>query len=194
MLKSNNNSPLSSTAATLNESGVSLDAFRFRLNTLTSREQQQQQFMETEIRHAHERLRQKAAGRLRDSVSLQNTVEIALEKRVESLFESMSKTNEEDVEKDDSSLYGTLMKRTDKALIEREATYAPIKKCVERAYELWGRVILSVLLFLISSSTRLPERQENKVEFRFAEEQTQDEMLDNYIDSEGENIQGDREE
>ena len=193
MLKSNN-SPLSSTAAALNESGVSLDAFRIRLNTLTSREQQQQQFMETEIRHAHERLRQKAAARLRDSVSLQNTVEIALEKRVESLFESMSKTNEEDVEKDDSSLYGTLMKRTDKALIEREATYAPIKKCVERAYELWGRVILSVLLFLISSSTRLPERQENKVEFRYAEEQTQDEMLDNYIDSEGENIQGDREE
>jgi hypothetical protein len=193
MLKSNN-SPLSSTAAALNESGVSLDAFRLRLNTLTSREQQQQQFMETEIRHAHERLRQKAAARLRDSVSLQNTVEIALEKRVESLFESMSKTNEEDVEKDDSSLYGTLMKRTDKALIEREATYAPIKKCVERAYELWGRVILSVLLFLISSSTRLPERQENKVEFRYAEEQTQDEMLDNYIDSEGENIQGDREE
>ena len=85
----------------------------------------------------------------------------------------MSKTNEEDVEKDDSSLYGTLMKRTDKALIEREATYAPIKKCVERAYEVWGRVILSVLLFLISSSTRLPERQENKVEFRYAEEQTQ---------------------
>jgi hypothetical protein len=193
MLKSNN-SPLSSTAAALNESGVSLDAFRLRLNTLTSREQQHQQFMETEIRHAHERLRQKAAARLRDSVSLQNTVEIALEKRVESLFESMSKTNEEDVEKDDSSLYGTLMKRTDKALIEREATYAPIKKCVERAYELWGRVILSVLLFLISSSTRLPERQENKVEFRYAEEQTQDEMLDNYIDSEGENIQGDREE
>jgi len=193
MLKSNN-SPLSSTATALNESGVSLDAFRLRLNTLTSREQQQQQFMETEIRHAHERLRQKAAARLRDSVSLQNTVEIALEKRVESLFESMSKTNEEDVEKDDSSLYGTLMKRTDKALIEREATYAPIKKCVERAYELWGRVILSVLLFLISSSTRLPERQENKVEFRYAEEQTQDEMLDNYIDSEGENIQGDREE
>jgi hypothetical protein len=193
MLKSNN-SPLSSTAAALNESGVSLDAFRIRLNTLTSREQQQQQFMETEIRHAHERLRQKAAARLRDSVSLQNTVEIALEKRVESLFESMSKTNEEDVEKDDSSLYGTLMKRTDKALIEREATYAPIKKCVERAYEVWGRVILSVLLFLISSSTRLPERQEDKVEFRYAEEQTQDEMLDNYIDSEGENIQGDREE
>jgi hypothetical protein len=193
MLKSNN-SPLSSTAAALNESGVSLDAFRIRLNTLTSREQQQQQFMETEIRHAHERLRQKAAARLRDSVSLQNTVEIALEKRVESLFECMSKTNEEVVEKDDSSLYGTLMKRTDKALIEREATYAPIKKCVERAYELWGRVILSVLLFLISSSTRLPERQEDKVEFRYAEEQTQDEMLDNYIDSEGENIQGDREE
>jgi hypothetical protein len=193
MLKSNN-SPLSSTAAALNESGVSLDAFRIRLNTLTSREQQQQQFMETEIRHAHERLRQKAAARLRDSVSLQNTVEIALEKRVESLFECMSKINEEVVEKDDSSLYGTLMKRTDKALFEREATYAPIKKCVERAYELWGRVILSVLLFLISSSTRLPERQENKVEFRYAEEQTQDEMLDNYIDSEGENIQGDREE
>ena len=60
-----------------------------------------------------QRLRQKAAARLRDSVSLQNTVEHALEKRVETLFAGMSKSNKnEDDEKDDASLYGKLMKRT----------------------------------------------------------------------------------
>jgi len=152
--------------------------------------------VETELRHAHERLRQKAAARLRDSVSLQNTVEHALEKRVETLFAGMSKSNKnEDDEKDDASLYGKLMKRTDLALIEREATYAPIKKCVERAYELWGRAVLSALLFLVSLNRRIyVQRGEERGEYGYTDENIHEEMQNNDVYGDGELLQSDREE
>ena len=195
-MSNTNTSPLSSTAAAIND-GISLDSFRGRLNIFISPESTQQQLVETELRHAHERLRQKAAARLRDSVSLQNTVEHALEKRVETLFAGMSKSNKnEDDEKDDASLYGKLMKRTDLALIEREATYAPIKKCVERAYELWGRAVLSVLLFMVSLTPRRinVQRGEERGEYGYADEHTHDEMQNNDIDGGGEFLQNDREE
>jgi hypothetical protein len=152
MLPQSNTSPLAGTAAALNSYYISLDVLRNRLNSLLSRESIQHQMAESELRHSHERLRQKAAARLRDSITLQSTVELALEKKVEGLFPVMSKSKSDDDELDNASLYGTLMQRTDKALIEREATYNPLKKCVERVYEVFGKTIFSILLFLVRKS------------------------------------------
>jgi len=151
MLPNNNTSPLAGTLHSYyhEQDAISLEALRNRLNSLLSREPLQQQMVESELRHAHERLRQKAAARLRDSITLQSTVELALEKKVEAFFPVMSKSKTDDDEIDNASLYGTLMQRTDKALIEREATYNPLKKCVERFYEIWGKTIYYLLLFLI---------------------------------------------
>jgi hypothetical protein len=167
MLPQSNTSPLAGTAAALNsyyneQDTISLDVLRNRLNSLLSRESLQHQMAESELRHSHERLRQKAAARLRDSITLQSTVELALEKKVEGLFPVMSKSKSDDDELDNASLYGTLMQRTDKALIEREATYNPLKKCVERVYEVWGKTIYSLLLLLI----RKRDERDQRFEYR----------------------------